>query len=51
MAVLMLLMGVASPFWIRAIDEGVAGLANNRATAVRIVDTYNPNDPHLMEKR
>src|ERR1700761_2212716 len=29
MAVLMLAMGVLSPFWMRAIDQGVAGLANS----------------------
>lgn len=51
MAVLMLAMGVASPVWIRAIDQGVAGLADRRAAVVRIVDTVNPNDAHLMEKR
>jgi NADH-quinone oxidoreductase subunit M len=56
MAVLMLAMGVLSPFWIRAIDQGVAGLANNTntaAAAVRVIDRIpiNPNDSHPMEKR
>jgi NADH-quinone oxidoreductase subunit M len=33
MAVLMLIMGVASPYWIRAIDHGVHALANTPASA------------------
>lgn len=33
MAVLMLAMGVASPFWIRAIDQGVSGLADSAGSA------------------
>jgi NADH-quinone oxidoreductase subunit M len=36
MAVLMLAMGVLSPFWIRAIDQGVNGLAN---------DSRHPSSP------
>ena len=41
---LMLVMGVASPFWMRAIDEGVAGLANSTQTAHHLQST-------LAEKR
>jgi NADH:ubiquinone oxidoreductase subunit 4 (subunit M) len=29
MAVLMLAMGIASPFWMRAIDQGVSHLSND----------------------
>jgi NADH-quinone oxidoreductase subunit M len=38
MAVLMLAMGVASPFWIRAIDQGVAGLANSASSTVSYLE-------------
>ena len=38
MAVLMLAMGVASPFWIRAIDQGVAGLANSATQTVSFLE-------------
>lgn len=38
MAVLMLAMGVASPFWIRAIDQGVAGLANSTTQTVSLLE-------------
>lgn len=38
MAVLMLIMGVASPFWIRAIDQGVAGLANSATHTVSYLE-------------
>jgi NADH-quinone oxidoreductase subunit M len=38
MAVLMLAMGVASPFWIRAIDQGVAGLANSASQTVSYLE-------------
>lgn len=38
MAVLMLAMGVASPFWIRAIDQGVAGLANSTTHSVSYLE-------------
>jgi hypothetical protein len=31
MVVLMLVMGVASPYWIRAIDRGVHALSNTPA--------------------
>ena len=38
MAVLMLAMGVFSPFWIRAIDQGVAGLANSATHTVSYLE-------------
>lgn len=38
MAVLMLAMGVASPFWIRAIDQGVGGLANSTTQTVSLLE-------------
>lgn len=38
MAVLMLAMGVASPFWIRAIDQGVAGLANSASSTLSYLE-------------
>ena len=38
MAVLMLAMGVASPFWIRAIDQGVAGFANSATQTVSYLE-------------
>jgi NADH-quinone oxidoreductase subunit M len=38
MAVLMLAMGVASPFWMRAIDQGVAGLANSTTQTVSLLE-------------
>lgn len=38
MAVLMLAMGVASPFWIRAIDQGVASLANSTTQAISYLE-------------
>jgi NADH-quinone oxidoreductase subunit M len=38
MAVLMLAMGVASPFWIRAIDQGVAGLANSATQSISYLE-------------
>jgi NADH-quinone oxidoreductase subunit M len=34
MAVLMLVMGVASPYWIKAIEGAVSGLANSQTTSV-----------------
>jgi NADH-quinone oxidoreductase subunit M len=33
MAVLMLIMGVASPYWIKGIEGGVSGLANQSSGA------------------
>jgi NADH-quinone oxidoreductase subunit M len=55
MAVVMLVMGVASPFWIRAIDQGVAGLANpaHARLVVRTIERAptNPADTQLMENR
>jgi NADH-quinone oxidoreductase subunit M len=38
MAVLMLVMGVASPFWMRAIDQGVAGLANSATHTISYLE-------------
>ena len=38
MAVLMLAMGVASPFWIRAIDQGVANLANSATHSISYLE-------------
>jgi NADH-quinone oxidoreductase subunit M len=38
MAVLMLAMGVASPYWIRAINEGVAGLANSASHTISFLE-------------
>ena len=50
MAVMMLIMGVASPYWIRAIDGSVVGLANHasgvRVTQVRVT-TPTANLPAL----
>jgi NADH-quinone oxidoreductase subunit M len=39
MVLLMLVMGVASPYWIRAIDGAVSGLANSVTTAVTYTAT------------
>ena len=38
MAVLMLAMGVFSPFWMRAIDQGVAGLANSTTQTISYLE-------------
>ncbi|HEX5234788.1 MAG TPA: NADH-quinone oxidoreductase subunit M [Silvibacterium sp.] len=38
MAVLMLAMGVLSPFWIRAIDQGVAGLADSATHTISYLE-------------
>lgn len=38
MAVLMLAMGVASPYWMRAIDQGVAGLANSATQTISLLE-------------
>ncbi|MGC2502411.1 MAG: NADH-quinone oxidoreductase subunit M, partial [Silvibacterium sp.] len=38
MAVLMLAMGVASPFWMRAIDQGVSGLANSATHTISYLE-------------
>ncbi|MGC2161940.1 MAG: NADH-quinone oxidoreductase subunit M [Silvibacterium sp.] len=38
MAVLMLAMGVFSPFWMRAIDQGVAGLANSATHTISYLE-------------
>jgi NADH-quinone oxidoreductase subunit M len=38
MAVLMLAMGVLSPFWMRAIDQGVAGLANSATQSISYLE-------------
>jgi NADH-quinone oxidoreductase subunit M len=60
MAILMLVMGVASPFWMRAIDQGVDHYANDSRHSVvakRIVIFTNslqqalPVDASPMEKR
>jgi hypothetical protein len=57
MAVLMLIMGVASPYWIRGIEGGVSGLANrsSRAGYVRLVNhgavAVNSAAPVSMEKQ
>jgi hypothetical protein len=32
MAIVMLVMGVASPYWIKAIEGGVSGLADHRSS-------------------
>jgi NADH-quinone oxidoreductase subunit M len=45
MAILMLVMGVASPYWMRAIDGAVTGLANSANQTVAYTAT------HLLEKR
>jgi NADH-quinone oxidoreductase subunit M len=37
-AVLMLVMGVASPFWMRAIDQGVAGFANSATQTISYLE-------------
>lgn len=46
MAVLMLAMGVASPFWIRAIDQGVSSLADPPTQTVSLAHAIS-----LKEKR
>ena len=57
MAVLMLIMGVASPYWIRGIEGGVSGLANRSSHAgyVRLVSHGSVADnsaaPVSMEKQ
>jgi NADH-quinone oxidoreductase subunit M len=38
MAVLMLVMGVASPLWTRAIDQGVAGFANSATQTISYLE-------------
>jgi NADH-quinone oxidoreductase subunit M len=38
MAVLMLAMGVLSPFWMRAIDRGVAGFANSATQTITLLE-------------
>lgn len=38
MAVLMLVMGVLSPFWIRAIDQGVSALANQPVQTISYLE-------------
>jgi NADH-quinone oxidoreductase subunit M len=38
MAVVMLAMGVASPFWMRAIDQGVSGLANSATQTISLLE-------------
>ncbi len=38
MAVLMLVMGVASPFWMRAIDQGVSGFANSATHTISYLE-------------
>jgi len=44
-AVLMLVLGVASPYWIRAINTAVSGLAQNVAHITSTITTT------LAEKR
>jgi NADH-quinone oxidoreductase subunit M len=56
MAVLMLAMGVVSPFWIRAIDQGVNSLSNSSmrgALTVQMIERTSTNsaDAQHMEKR
>jgi NADH-quinone oxidoreductase subunit M len=38
MAALMLIMGVASPYWIKAIDGAMSGLANSGAHTVTYLE-------------
>ena len=47
-AVLMLVLGVASPYWIRAISDAVSGLADNVSHVAHATMTFIPN---TAEKR
>lgn len=38
MAVLMLIMGVLSPFWMRAINQGIAGLAGSATQTITLLE-------------
>jgi NADH-quinone oxidoreductase subunit M len=42
MAILMLLMGVASPYWMKAIESGISGLADKPATESRLLTVPQP---------
>ncbi len=42
MAILMLVMGVASPYWINAIEGGIDSLADHQGTASRIAPIAKP---------
>jgi NADH-quinone oxidoreductase subunit M len=47
MVVLMFAMGVASPYWMHAINEGVAALANTTSNSA----THTSTNATLAEKR
>ena len=47
MVLLMFAMGVASPYWMRAINDGVASLANSTINSA----THTVTNPTLAEKR
>jgi NADH-quinone oxidoreductase subunit M len=47
MVLLMFAMGVASPYWMRAINEGVASLASSTTNSA----THTVTNPTLAEKR
>jgi NADH-quinone oxidoreductase subunit M len=47
MVLLMFVMGVASPYWMRAINDGVASLANSTTNSA----THTVTNPTLAEKR
>jgi NADH-quinone oxidoreductase subunit M len=45
MAILMLVMGVASPYWMKAIEMGVSGLADRQATYVTVDRNFIASRP------